>query len=98
MANKIATSSASGTPELADQNAQLVGPTRRAVVMESQADVLNGKAKVLKRYRDSLAEPRRARAMADDGGTVPLLTGESGSRMTTPVAEPAPITRVSPAV
>ena len=58
LANKIAThrpTESSAPMELADQNAQLVGLTRRAVVMESQVDVLNGKAKVLKRYRDGLA-------------------------------------------
>ncbi|HSS35083.1 MAG TPA: histidine kinase [Patescibacteria group bacterium] len=103
LANKIAThrGSASSDPmELADQNAQLVGLTRRAVVMESQVDVLNGKAKVLKRYRDSLAgTAAELRAMADDGGTVPLLTGESGpGDDDAGGGTSAEITRVSPAV
>jgi two-component system sensor histidine kinase DegS len=77
LANKIATfreSDQSDPMELVEQNAQLVGLTRRAVVMESQVDVLNGKAKVLKRYRDGLdALAQELRGMPD-GGTVPLLS------------------------
>ena len=41
--------------ELAEQNAQLVVLTKRAVVMTSQVDVLNGKQKALRRYREGLA-------------------------------------------
>ncbi len=41
--------------ELAELNAQLVNLTKRAMVMESQVDVLNGKQKALRRYRDRLA-------------------------------------------
>jgi two-component system, NarL family, sensor histidine kinase DegS len=41
--------------DLAEQNAQLVLLTKRAVVMSSQVDVLNGKQKALRRYRDGLA-------------------------------------------
>ena len=74
--------------ELAEQNAQLVGLTRRAVVMESQVDVLNGKAKVLKRYRDGLAgTAAELRAMADDGGYgAPARRAKAARAMTTPVA------------
>ena len=84
LANKIATfreSERSDQSELVEQNVQLVSLTRRAAVMESQVDVLNGKAKVLKRYRDGLdALALELRAMPD-GGTVPLLStgvGEDG--------------------
>ncbi len=40
---------------LADLNGQLLTLTRRAAVMEAQIDVLEGKQKILARYRDSLA-------------------------------------------
>jgi two-component system sensor histidine kinase DegS len=59
--------------ELADQNAQLVGLTRRAIVMGSQVDVLNGKVKILRRYRDGLASLDASLRELPDGGLVPLL-------------------------
>lgn len=40
--------------ELADLNAQLLTLTKRAALMESQVDVLDGKRRALGRYRDSL--------------------------------------------
>ena len=45
----------------ADLNAQLVLLTKRAALMESQVDVLEGKRRALGRYRDALADvsPRR---------------------------------------
>ena len=59
--------------ELADQNAQLVGLTRRAIVMGSQVDVLNGKVKILRRYRDGLASlDEQLRALP--GGGLPTAT------------------------
>ena len=54
-----ATSSSRADPsELADLNDQVVRLTRRAAVMEAQADVLEGKATTLLRYRDGLASVR----------------------------------------
>jgi len=57
LASKVATNRIGGVDpaDLAEQNAQLVELTKRAVVMGAQVDVLNGKAKVLKRYRDGLS-------------------------------------------
>jgi signal transduction histidine kinase len=43
-----------GPAELAELNSQLLNLTRRAMVMESQVDVLNGKDRALRRYRDRL--------------------------------------------
>ena len=49
--------SGSGDPaELIELYVQLVNLTKRAIVMESQVDVLNGKAKTLRRHRDRLAQ------------------------------------------
>src|SRR5258706_1313308 len=51
-------SSATNLPaaDVAALNTQLVALTRRASVMESQVDVLEGKRKTLVRFRDSLLE------------------------------------------
>ncbi len=57
-ADRVATlkGTASANPaDLADATGQLVQLTRRAVMMESQVDVLQGKQKALRRYRDALA-------------------------------------------
>jgi two-component system, NarL family, sensor histidine kinase DegS len=43
-------------PELIDLNAQLVTLTKRAGLMDAQVEVLEGKAKVLRRYRDRMFE------------------------------------------
>ncbi len=101
LANKIAThrpTESSAPMELADQNAQLVGLTRRAVVMESQVDVLNGKAKVLKRYRDGLAAVAEELRVMTDPGTVPLLATSSPDGPGEGEGAGIDMTRVSPAV
>ena len=56
---------------LMEQSAQLLALTRRAIVMESQVDVLNGKVKVLRRYRDGMAGFASQLRMLPDGGSVP---------------------------
>jgi two-component system, NarL family, sensor histidine kinase DegS len=61
LAEKLATLTAapsSDRAEIADQNAQLVTLTKRAALMDAQIDVLQGKQKVLERYRDTLANLR----------------------------------------
>jgi two-component system sensor histidine kinase DegS len=57
VADRIAAWSSTGTgeaKELAELNSQLLNLTRRAMVMESQVDVLGGKDKALHRYQDRL--------------------------------------------
>jgi two-component system sensor histidine kinase DegS len=66
--------------ELLEQSAQLLALTRRAIVMESQVDVLNGKIKVLRRYRDGLAAIASQLRTLPDGGSVPLLSRAGGVR------------------
>jgi len=66
--------------DLVALNAQLVTLTRRAAVMEAQVDVLEGKHKILSRFRDMLAELARTYGGAepvDDG--LPRLTSGGGS-------------------
>ena len=61
LADKLAALVAASTadrPEIADQNAQLVTLTKRAAMMDTQMEVLQGKQKVLLRYRDALAHLR----------------------------------------
>ncbi len=56
-ADRVATLRSAATPnqaDLADATAQLVQLTRRAVMMESQVDVLQGKQKALGRYHEAL--------------------------------------------
>jgi two-component system, NarL family, sensor histidine kinase DegS len=53
---KLATGVNLPPADIAALNAQLVSLTRRAAVMESQVDVLDGKRRTLLRYRDSLLE------------------------------------------
>ncbi len=63
--------------EIAEQNAQLVTLTKRFALMDAQIEVLQGKQKVLMRYRDGLANLR---------GEVAALAGLDPPRA---VAEPA---------
>ena len=86
-ADRVATMRGSSTPnqaELAEATGQLVQLTRRAVVMESQVDVLQGKQKALGRYRDALERyGGELRGVAqggwatapDSGGPVPATAG-----------------------
>ncbi len=71
-ADRVATIRGSATPnqtDLAEASGQLVQLTRRAVMMESQVDVLQGKQKALGRYRDALERyGGELRGVADGGG------------------------------
>ena len=58
LAEKLAGLSVAPTPEIAEQNAQLITLTKRAAMMDAQIDVLQGKQKVLARYRDALLNLR----------------------------------------
>jgi two-component system sensor histidine kinase DegS len=72
LAAKVAAARTGGVDpvELAEQNAQLVDLTRKATVMAAQVDVLEGKAKVLHRYRDGMtALVAELRAMPDLAGS-----------------------------
>jgi two-component system, NarL family, sensor histidine kinase DegS len=72
-------------PDVAALNTQLVSLTRRAAVMESQVDVLEGKRKTLVRYRDNLLELAEVYGSSvpvdgDGGGsTAPRLTSGEGT-------------------
>jgi two-component system sensor histidine kinase DegS len=76
-----------GTPsdDVTEGYATLVTLTKRAVLMEAQVDVLEGKRKALARHRDALA------ALADqlDGVAVPALSAGSGGASTAAAVDEA---------
>ena len=78
LADKLAALTVAPTAEIADQNAKLVTFTKRAALMDAQIDVLQGKQKVLVRYRDALARLRgevAALAGLDLPRAAPALAG-----------------------
>ena len=72
-ADKLATSSNLPAADLAALNAQLVSLTRRASVMESQVEVLEGKRKTLARFRDALL------GLAEGYGGVGMASGHEAA-------------------
>jgi two-component system, NarL family, sensor histidine kinase DegS len=84
-ADKLATATGGGSIEpkaLADLNTQLMTFTKRAALMESQVDVLEGKRRALTRYRESLeAYARAAEALLADGAPVvaPVVTASGAA-------------------
>jgi two-component system sensor histidine kinase DegS len=70
-------------------NVQLVTLTRRAAVMESQVEVLDGKRKIIARFRDSLAELAAGLGVAIEGGAELGETQESPDPIGV-AAEPPP--------
>jgi len=85
-ADRVATLRSAATPnpvDLTEATSQLVQLTRRAVMMESQVDVLQGKLKALARYREALERyGSDLRDVAASGG----WTAPSGPPAGSPVA------------
>jgi two-component system sensor histidine kinase DegS len=69
-------------------NAQLVTLTRRAAVMESQVEVLDGKRKVLARFRDRLAELAESLGVAVHEGAE-LAADRPGTKASAADVEPS---------
>ena len=70
--DKLKTASGYDTEgEQGQQTAQLMALTRRSAIMESQVDVLEGKLKVLTRFKESLRRYSAELDRASVGGTVP---------------------------
>ena len=59
-----------------DQSAQLVALTKRSAIMEAQVDILEGKLKILSRFRESLRRYSAELDRASMGGAVPQHTME----------------------
>ena len=86
LADKLGALTGAATPDpaaLADQNAQLVTLTKRAGLMDAQIEVLQGKLKVLVRYRDALVRVR-----SDVASLAGLDSPQSSTGLTGPVTPP----------
>jgi two-component system sensor histidine kinase DegS len=59
-----------------DQTDQLVALTKRSVIMEAQVDILEGKLKILTRFRESLRRYSVELDRASMGGAVPRHTAD----------------------
>ncbi len=70
-------------------NVQLVTLTRRAAVMESQVEVLDGKRKIIARFRESLAELAAGLGVAVDEGARLGENAPSLDAAVSPTVEPA---------
>ena len=79
-ADKFAALTPEGDPkERLDQTASLVTLTKRAALMETQVDVLEGKRRALARYRDALVEYLAAMGGLDAGMVLPTGTAPAGA-------------------
>jgi two-component system, NarL family, sensor histidine kinase DegS len=62
-------------------NAQLVNLTRRAAVMEAQVEVLDGKRKILARFRESLGEMAASLGIAvEEGAELPAGPADTAAK------------------
>jgi two-component system, NarL family, sensor histidine kinase DegS len=77
--------------EDAQQVEQLMALTRRSAIMEAQADILEGKLKVLTRYRESLMRYGSELDRASMGGVMPLHTAD---KLDTSTPLPPPVSRL----
>jgi two-component system sensor histidine kinase DegS len=92
-----AASSAGATIEpsvAADLNAQLVLLTKRAALMETQVDVLEGKRRALGRYRDALAANLEALAPFVDEPVVKRSKSGSAKALADPNGVPPAVSRL----
>ena len=97
--SKAATDRGADAAELAELGRQLVAATRRAAVMEAQVDVLEGKQKVLGRFRDSLAGEavvleRLAGGGGASGGAATGALGPASATEGEPGVLPAGVSRL----
>ncbi len=101
LAALLAAASARGEPaDTAELNSQLVLLTKRAALMESQVDVLEGKQRALTRFSDSLTGYAEAlEAVPEPGpGSEPSPTPKGGRKAATANAAADPIGSLPPAV
>ena len=83
-ADKFAALTQDGDPkERLDQTASLVTLTKRAALMETQVDVLEGKRRALARYRDGLVEYLAAIGGLDAGMVLPTGTSPADAGLDT---------------
>jgi two-component system sensor histidine kinase DegS len=75
-AEKLKPAGTDAKPGEGDQTDQLVALTKRSVIMEAQVDILEGKLKILTRFRESLRRYCAELDRASMGGAVPQHTLE----------------------
>ncbi len=73
-ADKLKPSGKGSTPEVDNQVEQLLALTKRSAVMESQIEILEGKLKILTRFRESLRRYSSELDRASMGGAMPQHT------------------------
>jgi two-component system sensor histidine kinase DegS len=76
---QLAASNGEPAPDTADLNTQLVLLTKRAALMDSQVDVLEGKQRALARFRDGLAAYAEALAALPEATTPPPASKGKGA-------------------
>jgi two-component system, NarL family, sensor histidine kinase DegS len=75
-ADKVKPAGRDGEGDEDDQTAQLVALTKRSAIMEAQVDILEGKLKILGRFRESLRRYSAELDRASMGGAMPQHTME----------------------
>ena len=60
--------------DAAEQTEQLLAMSRRSAIMDAQVDILDGKVKILTRFRDSLSSLSSEMDLASMGGAIPQHT------------------------
>ncbi len=92
----LAASRGEPPPDTTEQNAQVVLLTKRAALMESQVDVLEGKQRALARFRDGLTA--YAEALAALSETTTPASGKVGGKAAAAARAADPIGSLPPAV
>ena len=75
-AEKLRPGGGEGEGEEGDQADQLVALTKRSTIMEAQVDILEGKLKILTRFKESLRRYSAELDRASMGGAVPQHTAD----------------------
>jgi two-component system sensor histidine kinase DegS len=75
-AEKLRPGDGEGEGEEGDQADQLVALTKRSTIMEAQVDILEGKLKILTRFKESLRRYSAELDRASMGGAVPQHTAD----------------------
>jgi two-component system sensor histidine kinase DegS len=85
---RLAASNGESPPDTTDLNTQLVLLTKRAALMESQVDVLEGKHRALARYRDGLTTYAEALTALPETPAAPAGKGNGTAAAAARAADP----------
>ena len=87
---QLAASNGEPPPDMTEQNAQFVLLTKRAALMESQVDVLEGKQRALARFRDGLAAYAESLAALPEAASAPDGKASAAARAADPIGSLPP--------